>query len=326
MKHLVSLGADPDTCNETTLFTPLMDLCIEGDHYKMDLFTYILSLDVRVDGPPDTPWCPLSLLATARGSTRKMEMLLERGANIDRIDKRGYSVLSMACWMDTSYTSDNVRFLCERGANVHTINMHGNSALDLCLNDGREFFAEVLLSHGAEIPERAMHSAIRDRNKPIVQLLQRHGIDLPEDSLANSILLSDADKVELLLSCGISPNDGDISPLNMVVMNRPFTLNHLRILEYLCSAGARVNQLILASTYSPLTLAYAYVEEPILYNMVRMYICKREHLLLAAIKTLIDYGAVPPPPSEYSYISPYAKDPLDFGALHSVLHRARGVH
>jgi ankyrin repeat protein len=326
IKHLVSLGADPDLSNETTLFTPLMDLCIEGDHYKMDLFTYILSLDVRVDGPPDNAWCPLSLLATGRGSKRKMEMLLAKGADIHRIDRKGYSILSMSCWMDTSYTSDNVKFLCQKGADVHTVNINGNTALDICLNDSREFFAEVLLSHGAEIPEGAMQRAIRDTNKPIIRLLQKHGIALPEDSLTNAILIDDADQVGLLLDCGMSPNDGDISPLHQIVTKRPFTLNQLRILEYLCSAGARVNRLTLVKTYNSLTLAYTYVEEPILYNMIRLYICKRDNLLLAAIKTLVDYGAVPPPPIEYSYISPYSKDPLDFGALNSILHRARGVH
>jgi len=326
VKHLVSLGADPDICNETTQFTPLMDLCIEGDDYKMDLFIYILGLNVRIDGSPDNPWTPLSLLASTQSSKRKMAMLLEKGADIQRIDKKGYSILSMACWMDTSYTSDNIKFLCEHGANVHTVNMDGDTALSICLRDGREFFAEILLSHGAEIPEQAMRSALRDMNKGIIQLLQRHGIDLPEDSLTNAILLDDADQVGLLLECGMSPNDGDTPPLTQIAMKSPIQLKHVRIVEYLCSAGARVNQRSLVTTYNPLTLSYSYLEEPVLYNLVRRYISKREHLLLNIMETLIAHGAAAPPSIEYSHIHPYSKNPLDFAALNNILHRARGTH
>lgn len=326
VKHLVSLGADPDICNETTQFTPLMDLCIEGDDYKMDLFIYILGLNVRIDGIPDNPWTPLSLLASTRSSKRKMEMLLAKGADIQRIDRKGYSNLSMACWMDTSYTSDNIKFLCEHGANVHTVNLNGDTALSICLRDGREFFAEILLSHGAEIPEHAMRSAVRDMNKGIIQLLQRHGIDLPEDSLANAILRDDADQVGLLLECGMSPNDGDTAPLAQIAMKTPIKLNHVRIVQYLCSAGARVNKPTPVTTYNPLTLAYTYVKEPVLYNLVRRYISKKEHLLLNIMETLIAHGAVAPPSIEYSYISPYSKYPLDFAPLNNILHRARGTH
>jgi hypothetical protein len=318
---MVRLGANPDVSNLTNSFTPLMDLCLEGDHYKMDIFDYILSLDVhpqrakvRVDGVEGMNWCPLSLLASIGTGKKKMEKLLARGANVNRLDANGRSVLYMICMMDGYSIPENIHFLCQRGADVHLRDRFGQTAIDVCLDYNYPTWTEALIEHGAVLPEGAMDRALNAKHTATVKLLLRLGICIPEGALGSAIDDDDDEKVRLLIDVGV-PIDNLGKPALFRTVEGSITQNTENIVRHLCSAGARVNEKWLVEAYSPMTLAYRMVEEPVLYDLVRRYIIGSNHFILGIISILIDHGAVPPPSSEYDYIYPFSVKPLEFAGL-----------
>jgi hypothetical protein len=343
IKRMVRLGADPDVCTLTNSFTPLMDLCLEGDHYKMDIFDYILGLNahpqgakVRVDGVEGMNWCPLSLLGSIGTGKRKMEKLLARGANVNRVDANGRSVLYTICMMDGYSIPENIHFLCDHGADVHLRDIFGQTALDVCLEYNYPTWAEALIQHGAIIPEGAMARALTAKLQATVELLLRLGVSIDPAALVNAIDDDDDEMVRLLIDVGV-PIDGYDRPLLFSAAEGHISQNTVNIIRHLCSAGARVNEKWFVEAYSPMSLAYRMVEEPVVNGLIRQYIIgfrpptadNGEYTtgsnihVIESISILIDHGAVPPPSSEYDYIYPFSVRPLQFSDLIAVLFRGR---
>jgi ankyrin repeat protein len=329
IKRMVRLGADPDVSNLTNSFTPLMDLCLEGDHYKMDIFDYILSLNVRVDGVEGMNWCPLSLLGSIGTGKKKMEKLLARGANVNRVDANGRSVLYTICMMDGYSIPENIHFLCDHGADVHLRDIFGQTALDVCLEYNYPTWAEALIQHGAILPEGAMARALTAKLQATVELLLRLGVSIDPGALVTAIDDDDDEMVRLLIDVGV-PIDGYDRPLLVSAAEGHISQNTVNIIRHLCSAGARVNEKWFVEAYSPMTLAYRMVEEPVLNGLIRKYIIGfREYTtgsnihVIESISILIDHGAVPPASSEYDFIYPFSIRPLLFSDLISVLFRGR---
>ena len=331
IKRMVRLGANPDLSTLTNSFTPLMDLCLEGDHYKMDIFDYILSLDahpqrakVRVDGVEGMNWCPLSLLATIGTGKKKMEKLLARGANINRLDADGRSVLYMTCMMDGYSTPENIHFLCQRGADVHLRDKFGQTALDVCLDYNYPTWAEALIQHGAILPEGAMDRALHEKKQAIVELLLRLGVSIDAGALGSAIDDDDDEKVRLLIDVGVSIHgQGDEKPALFRAVEGHTSQLTVNIIRHLCSAGARVNQPWFVEAYNPMTLDYRMVEETVINGLIRQYIIGSNNYIIDIISILVDHGAVPPASSEYDYIYPFSVKPLQFSDLISVLFRGR---
>jgi ankyrin repeat protein len=178
-----------------------MDLCLEGDHYKMDIFEYILSLNVRVDGVEGFHWCPLSLLATIGTGRKKIEMLLQRGANVNRLDANGRSVLYMICMMDGYSIPENIDYLCDRGADVHLRDKFGQTALDVCLEYNYPTWTEALIKRGAVLPEEAMDRALNAKHKETVELLLRLKFSIPEGAILGAIAEGDDEFLSTIMGC-----------------------------------------------------------------------------------------------------------------------------
>ena len=322
VRRMVRLGANPDLSNGSNSFTPLMDLCLEGDHYKMDIFEYILSLNVRVDGVEGFHWCPLSLLATIGTGRKKIEMLLRRGANVNRLDANGRSVLYTICMMDGYSIPENIGFLCDRGADVHLRDKFGQTALDVCLEYNYPTWAEALVQRGAVLPEEAMTRALSAKHKQTVELLLRLNFSIPEGAIIAAIGEGDDEKVKLLIDVGVSICDYGM-PLLVRAIQGNITQNTVAIVKHLCSAGSRVNEEWPIEAYSPMTLDYRIVDEPVIYSLVRQYIIRSNRFILDIINILIDHGAKPPPNTEYDYIYPFSVKPLQFSGLNNALFRGR---
>ncbi len=60
------------------------------------------------------------LLASAFGCTETVKLLIENGADINYVDKHGFNSLLVASWYDRTET---VNFLFEKGANVDNVNL-----------------------------------------------------------------------------------------------------------------------------------------------------------------------------------------------------------
>ena len=314
VQRLVSLGANPDVENGWNGYTPFMELCMDGDAHKMNLFTYLLSRPIRINGN-HSELCPLSLLAKAQGSQKKMELLLARGANINRTSSDGKSVLFLACMTDTP--AERIDFLCQQGANVH-LSSHGETPLTISLELNKVSFARELIRHGAVIPDTAMEYALEMKLIDVVSFLVDHGVPLPKDALQLAIDQGKTEKLRILLVHNAPLDILGKSPLFYAVKG-DIRFIHTLMVQYLCAAGADVNRVEeVRYMFYPRTS-----DEPVLYDLIRQYIYTKNEYILEIIKILIQFGAVPPPDTEYSYIQPFYGNPSMYSEMNAILLRGR---
>jgi hypothetical protein len=328
IKRLVSLRADINAPNEKNGFTPLMELCALRPSSKTLLFQYLIDQGAQLE-PIQACWCPLSLLSINMSPLsdltniqKKMEILLDRGARVNYQNLQGDSILSMACRYSIS-VSDHIRFLCERGADVHLKNSEGKTALSYCLDLGKISYASILVDYGAIIPPNAMITALEQRSDSVVNFLKKHGYTISNDELVDAMNNRCPDKVYFLLSHGVSI---DIRPFGKPILFHavasPIRRSTPRIVEYICKAGAKVNDTATVVTRNAFMEEHT-MEEPVLYDLIRQYIHSENEYILDTIEILVQCGATPPPATEYSHIYPFYKDPFKFTHMNTILLRGR---
>jgi hypothetical protein len=101
-----------------------------------------------VDAQAD--WFTPLIAAASTGHNDMVALLLDHGAQIDRLDcKDGYSALMMAAYHGQTET---IRLLMSRGADVHLSTEWFVTALQMAERAGQRRAAEVLRHAGAEEP------------------------------------------------------------------------------------------------------------------------------------------------------------------------------
>ena len=114
------------------------------------------------------------IVAARRGYTKKIERLIQEGADIEAKDKYGWTALLLAA---SNGHIDVIEFLIEKGADVNAKNRCGETALVYAAMNGRTKMAELLLEHGADIEARevggwtAFMKATTNAHKKIAELL-----------------------------------------------------------------------------------------------------------------------------------------------------------
>ena len=179
IKTLLEAGADVNTFDERTEYTPLMLAAQNGDYKsvktlldagadverKKDLFLTALiyaacnkmrnveCVKLLVQAGADVyarnnmGRCPL-LLAALAGNYTIVEFLLLKGNNVDACDSQGRSALSLAC---VAGCDQIVKLLMESGASVNFASDKGMTPLMHAANKGRMKCTKILLEAGADI-------------------------------------------------------------------------------------------------------------------------------------------------------------------------------
>ena len=139
--------------------------------------------EFRKDNQPALHHATLSRAA----GTSKVQLLLDRGADIEARDKHGYTALHYAC--GSSYSNkDTIQLLLDRGADIKARDNDGRTALHHASLFGPEGAEQLLLDRGADIKVRdnkgrtALHYAVwNDAELETwgdVQLLLDRGADI----------------------------------------------------------------------------------------------------------------------------------------------------
>ena len=148
VEWLVQQGADPNV--KGSKGTPLMAAADNGD---VQLATFLLDNGASVF--ERVGWGVTALhraASSSSGSVDMVELLLSRGDHVDRGDSWCYSTLMIAVSrrpLQAAY--DIIKYLLQRGACVNRCNKKGQTALMLACKKWDGPVVSLLLDHGADV-------------------------------------------------------------------------------------------------------------------------------------------------------------------------------
>ncbi len=242
VKHLLSLGANPDIPNSVE-WTPLMYMCRRDK--SMEMFNLILSQKVNVNHSCKY-WCPLAL-AASNNSPQKTQLLLDAGADPNLIID-DVSVLRLFIGQDKSegkYTKI-IEILLKAGADPNAVDKYGDTPITACIDKGYFKYANLLLNHGAILPDEeimvaAMEKAVEDKSEEAIKFLVKF-TPIPEHELMWAIRKGDVPLVAILLRYGACPLTpmSDEPPLFWAIF-KGINETSLELVRLLCKAGADMN-------------------------------------------------------------------------------------
>jgi len=184
----------------------------------------------------------------ANGRHLALQLLLDKGAQVDPRDEQGNTPLNCAALEGHEAT---VRMLLKRGADHSIRNKMGNTSVMSATLKGSEKVIKLLLDGGADVETRdkdqntILMSAVMDKFYKVVKLSIQRGAKLEAKNQAGrtafmlAVLLGDERSVKLLLQKGVpietKDNEGN-TPLMLATKNE----HNLPIVELLLAAGADI--------------------------------------------------------------------------------------
>jgi len=146
----------------------------------------LMSLAVVYAQPPSAPPSASTdaelILAASEGNVWQVELLLQKGANINATNKQGFTPLFMAAGKGQR---DTVMLLLDKGADVNLRNKYnGATGLIIAAEEGHSEIVAALLNKGANINATANNGytalmiAVQAGKKDAAQTLVAHGADV----------------------------------------------------------------------------------------------------------------------------------------------------
>ncbi|NBX72423.1 ankyrin repeat domain-containing protein [bacterium] len=212
-KHIEIAGL-PLMSMKRFLYWLIQQGCVESlkEVFNQDPGLMNSSIGARLSSP--------LMLAIRCNQRAIVELLLEKGADVNAIDSRSETVLMHAA--DEKDYQDIVKVLLEKGADVKAIDSRSNTALmHAAINDHQES-VKFLLDHGAEVNAQdengwtaLVHAAYEGHQESVKLLLKKKGADVNvQDTYGKTALMLAAEKghqesVKLLLERGADVNVQD---------------------------------------------------------------------------------------------------------------------
>ncbi|KAK2791961.1 hypothetical protein FQN51_001975 [Onygenales sp. PD_10] len=193
------------------------------------------------DSKGRTPLC----YAAGSGHRSVVELLLEKGAELNHFDKKGYSPLLRAAAMGRTETA---KFMLEKGADPNPKTDLNYTPLLLAAKDGHASMLEALLEKNADpnfknrCGETSLSTAVLGNRREIVKILLSHGAFPDSKDLSGQTVLhhalgkGDEAMVKLLLEHGADPNQND--NFGQTCFYRASDLNNVAMANLLMQNGA----------------------------------------------------------------------------------------
>ncbi|XP_065582552.1 protein TANC2-like isoform X2 [Artemia franciscana] len=176
---LIKRGANVAATNLQEV-PPILIAVQEGHWETAGLILQNSTIPALVDQPDATGKTAL-MAAAAEGHTALIELLLSKGANINRTDNDGMTALTWACKMSKRQSAT---CLLEKGADVDTTDKQGRLPLDYAAVSGDPNIVQSLIERGSPIEHtdtsgmRPLDRAISYRQAAVVQAFLRRGAKL----------------------------------------------------------------------------------------------------------------------------------------------------
>lgn len=149
---------------------------VAADEGRGDIFATLLNQGADINASFDGT--PLIVYAASSLSKEYLEMLLDRGVDIESMSRQGTNVLIAAA---AAWDLEGVTMLLNRGANVHAWGEMRGTALHAAASNGDEECCQFLLQRGAEINSQcgpwntALQAAATSADLPTIELLLKAG-------------------------------------------------------------------------------------------------------------------------------------------------------
>ena len=266
MYCLLDGGADPNI-KDANGDSPLLQILYGGyeplEKHRRDALALLLQFNANVNIiPPGTQNMPLHL-AVRRKDPWAVEMLLEKGADVNKPNGAGATPLALAVGSGGVNMTDNQKevaaSLLSRGAHVNEqIGASQNTALHGAIMQGQKDMVDLLLQYSAnpEIKNNQNETAfdtaslsISSRKispgvhaKIMHMLFEAIGIDIPSEETVCAIRTaaynSDVLGAESLLGHGANANHG---PLDHPLLHYPIANGDLAMVKLLVENGAVID-------------------------------------------------------------------------------------
>lgn len=206
VRRLLARGASTDMSNARGQ-TALHTACERGHN---GVARMLVEGGANVD--PDTDHLPPLHFAMFHCDSALVDLLIEKGADINREDADGATALHRACWCDCDKV---VEMLLERGANIDVKNRNGMTGLDYAVVYGHSAVVDVFIRKFPDMIHlqdtkgwTRFHKACADNNTLLVRCLLDEGTEIDLATKYGSTPLHLALKhgsfevAEVLLDCG----------------------------------------------------------------------------------------------------------------------------
>jgi ankyrin repeat domain-containing protein 17 len=233
MAHVLYDPEDEDVVPKNFLHVPSdeeVTVCDRLINSPMNLVPHVpaIDIDMQTESNHDTALT----LACSGGHDELVELLLEKGADVEHRDKKGCSPLILSA---TAGHASTAEILLQHCADIEAqSDRTKDTALSLACSGGRQEVIEILLNHGANFEHRNMSDytplslAASGGYVGIIKLLLQHGAEI--NSRTGSKL--------------------GISPLMLAAMN-----GHTAAVKLLLDMGSDINAQIETNRNTALTLA-----------------------------------------------------------------------
>jgi len=193
-----------------------------------------------------------------RGDIYYLEQLLDSGFDINELDETGNHLLHLSA--SRKYRSGGTRFhelLIERGADINLVNKAGLSPLDIAILNGNTEVTELLIEKGAQ--SYSLHAAIHQGDVERVKQLLKDGADINkldmrewQTPLMYAVSAENPEMVRFLISNGADVNH--INPRGSTPLTQTAFLGDIEMVKLLLEHGADIHYMR-DDGYSVLTTA-----------------------------------------------------------------------
>ncbi len=184
LQKLFDGGLDPNLTGVENYQASLLSLACRNNSIDMVQFLLDNGADVNLKGHGD--YTPLMWAAESAKTTEIMELLIEKGADINPIAQDGVNALIKAIFgvLSDSGSLDAVKFLIDKGMDVNyalvTQDGTGYTALMFAVRWGKIEVVEYLISVDADVNAKAqgdtpLSIAVEEEHADIITLLKESG-------------------------------------------------------------------------------------------------------------------------------------------------------